>query len=36
MIIFAIPLRSKESSKDWGKVTQHFNATLKSIFLQKK
>lgn len=34
MIIFAIPLRSKGSSKNWEEVTLSFNNTLHSIFNQ--
>lgn len=34
MIIFAIPLRAKETCKDWDKCVQHFNSTLSSIFNQ--
>lgn len=34
MIYFGIPLRSKEVSKDWEKVTEFFNRTLWSIYNQ--
>lgn len=34
MIIFAIPLRAKETSKDWDGCVQRFNETLNSIFNQ--
>ena len=34
MIVFAIPLRSKGSSKNWEGVVHNFNATIKSIFNQ--
>jgi hypothetical protein len=34
MLIFCIPLRSKEVSKDWNKVTLLFNRTLESIYNQ--
>jgi hypothetical protein len=34
MLIFCIPLRAKEVSKDWDKVTLLFNRTLESIYNQ--
>lgn len=34
MLIFCIPLRSKEVSKDWNKVTLLFNRTLESVYNQ--
>ena len=34
MIIFAIPLRSEESSKNWDVVLSHFHRTVRSIFNQ--
>lgn len=34
MLIFCIPLRSKEVSKDWKKVTLLFNRTLESVYNQ--
>lgn len=34
MIIFCIPLRSKEVSQDWDKVTLLFNRTLESVYHQ--
>lgn len=34
MVVFAIPLRAKETSSDWNSCVQHFNRTLKSIFNQ--
>lgn len=34
MIIFAIPLRAKETTKDWDGVLKRFNRTIKSIFNQ--
>ena len=34
MIIFCIPLRSKEVSQDWDKVTLLFNRTLESVYNQ--
>jgi len=34
MLIFCIPLRSKEVSKDWNKVTSLFNRTLESVYNQ--
>lgn len=34
MIIFAIPLRSKESSNNWDVVLSHFHRTVRSIFNQ--
>lgn len=35
MIIFAIPLRAKETTNDWNEITRLFNNTLQSIFNQK-
>ena len=34
MLVFCIPLRSKEVSKDWNKVSLLFNRTLESIYNQ--
>lgn len=34
MLIFCIPLRSKEVSKDWNKVSLLFNRTLESVYNQ--
>lgn len=34
MIVFAIPLRARDTSKDWEGVVRRFNQTLKSIFNQ--
>lgn len=34
MVIFAIPLRTKETSKDWDGCVRRFNQTLNSIFNQ--
>ncbi len=34
MIIFAMALRSKESSNNWNNVVKNFNLTLKSLFNQ--
>lgn len=34
MIVFAIPLRAKETSKDWNGCVERFNQTLQSIFNQ--
>lgn len=35
MIVFAIPLRAKNSCKNWFSVERNFNATIRSIFAQK-
>ena len=34
MIYFGIPLRSKETSNNWDKVTEFFNRTLWSVYNQ--
>lgn len=34
MIYFAVPLKSKAASSDWGQVTRIFNRTLASIYNQ--
>lgn len=34
MIIFAIPLRSRASSKNWSVVLSNFHSTIRSIFNQ--
>lgn len=33
-MIFGIPLRCRDSAKDWGKVVEDFNATLRSVLNQ--
>lgn len=34
MIIFAIPLRAKATTRDWASVSRRFNATIQSVFNQ--